>query len=443
MFLPTVRSLTMDKWPEGTLRYMKSVGNKKANEFWEARLDPAVTPRLRPNSTQQERTEFITAKYEKRKFCEECPFANRSQINDALFQSVHEIDFGTVMPLKSGSSDSPFGTPALLRRETIDLSGGSGDSQVLRSSSSTVISPRKEVLLHNVGVAGDRSSSEVSNAGSRRRSDSYSNEPLHASLVLDSEKVQELIWPMYKWLAWGAELNALHPDSKRSIGQVLLEKRDPWLLHLFLVHGVEVAQVEEDTGDSLLHFAARHNLFECLDVLFTHLGSLAVPSIHVKNIAGQSPLEVARACGSLRVLEFFMSRDAKPIKTTESSVDEQSPRTTMSVSTDNGFPEEVKRSPRAPYLSSDSMDERGESGMQKFLKKATGGHLRSKSVFQGATGNALNASGPIRDPVAQQKVVLFCFFLCPFVVCFFFLFFFFVKYFFFFVFFFLLLFVRF
>jgi hypothetical protein len=380
----------MDKWPEGTLRYMKSIGNKKANEFWEARLDPSVVTRLRPNSTQQERTEFITAKYEKRKFCEECPVSGRSQINDALFKAVTDIEFAPPLPLKSGSSDSPFGTPTLTRRETAD---GVVESGVGRSSSSSAISPRKDLLSKAVGA----------DAG-RPRSGSYSGGILHSTLLMEPEKVGDAIWPMYKWLAWGADINAQQHGTNRSLGQVLLEKRDPWLMHLFLVHGVEVAQIEEETGDSLLHFAARHNLFECLDVLFTHLGSLGPSAIHTKNLAGQTPLDLARASGSVRVLELFTARDIKPLK--ESGLDE-SPRSAVSSSMDSSLTaqtEEVKRSPR--HMSNDPMDERGESGMQKFLKKATGGHLRSKSVFQPPSAGAggLNSSGPIRE-VNPAKVL--------------------------------------
>lgn len=56
-----VRSCTLDSWTPDQARVMKRVGNKVANEYWEARLPPDF---IRPSSTDRVNMEaFIRAKY--------------------------------------------------------------------------------------------------------------------------------------------------------------------------------------------------------------------------------------------------------------------------------------------------------------------------------------------------------------------------------------------
>ena len=56
-----VRSCTLDSWTPEQARVMKRVGNKIANEYWEARLPPDF---IRPSSTDRVNMEaFIRAKY--------------------------------------------------------------------------------------------------------------------------------------------------------------------------------------------------------------------------------------------------------------------------------------------------------------------------------------------------------------------------------------------
>lgn len=86
----------------------------------------------------------------------------------------------------------------------------------------------------------------------------------------------ELVMPIYHLLAWGADLNEPEPETGRTMLQVgcwrrvwrekidrslarqwLLHRKDPWLLHIFLVHGLETVVVDEATGDTALHYAVR------------------------------------------------------------------------------------------------------------------------------------------------------------------------------------------
>ncbi len=104
-------------------------------------------------------------------------------------------------------------------------------------------------------------------------------------LVDDSQTqllLAELLQPIYRLLCWGAELNAVESGTGRSLLQVLLHKQDPYLLHVFLVNGLEANIVDESTGETILHYAARHNLAECLDVLFTALATQSSSAVRVK-----------------------------------------------------------------------------------------------------------------------------------------------------------------
>ncbi len=427
-----VRSLTMDKWPEGTLRYMKSVGNRKANEFWEARLPADAAQRLKPTSNQQERTEFITQKYEKKRYALESPLTTRSEVNAALFNAIREVDLAPVVSV----AGSAFNTPNVPRRHSPD---DEPIHIVVRSNSSGSV--LNEPAQDNNSSGNNKGNNN--NLGANllppmhdlgRDSASPVAPPGGVALLLSPEKLQENIWPLYQWLAWGAELSALHPVTGRTLGQVLLEKKDPWLLHLFVVHGVEVASTDEASGESLLHFAARHNLYECLDVVFTHLGSLSAQTLHGKNAGGETPTDVARANASLRVLDFLTAKEEKlkekvpasPQRPSaeaggdgsggndkSGSVEEHSP-------THPGASDEMAAGQRSPrrgaasggagqgfnqsagelHMGSKGEDHSSESSMQKFLKKATGGHMRSKSVFQAPT----NGGGVPRDSMTTPKL---------------------------------------
>ena len=61
-----VRSCTLDSWTPEQARLMKKVGNKIANQYWEARLPPGF---VRPNTTDRAgMTAFIRAKYIERRW---------------------------------------------------------------------------------------------------------------------------------------------------------------------------------------------------------------------------------------------------------------------------------------------------------------------------------------------------------------------------------------
>ena len=61
-----VRSLDLDDWPPGHLATMTSIGNMVANSIFEANLEPSKKPMATAN--QQEKEQYIIAKYEKKEF---------------------------------------------------------------------------------------------------------------------------------------------------------------------------------------------------------------------------------------------------------------------------------------------------------------------------------------------------------------------------------------
>ncbi len=62
-----VRSVTLDKWSEESVKSIEQMGNAKANKVWEARI---VSPfrKIQPNEAPVEREKFIIAKYQKKLF---------------------------------------------------------------------------------------------------------------------------------------------------------------------------------------------------------------------------------------------------------------------------------------------------------------------------------------------------------------------------------------
>jgi Putative GTPase activating protein for Arf len=55
-----VRSVALDLWEPGWVKRMQAVGNKRANEVWEAKLRASM--KLGPECLPQRREEFIRQK---------------------------------------------------------------------------------------------------------------------------------------------------------------------------------------------------------------------------------------------------------------------------------------------------------------------------------------------------------------------------------------------
>lgn len=63
-----VKSLTLDKWTPEEIAEMQSIGNERANAFWEAQLDPDFK---RPSwDANEDVASFITAKYVQRRWAQ-------------------------------------------------------------------------------------------------------------------------------------------------------------------------------------------------------------------------------------------------------------------------------------------------------------------------------------------------------------------------------------
>jgi hypothetical protein len=406
-----VRSVTMDKWPEATLRYMKCIGNRRANEFWEAHLDPETTSKLEPTSTQQERTEFITAKYAKKEFVPLCPLDSKEEKSAALFSHIKEMAMTVITPSPSSSTPgtptpgTPTRTPDPTRRGLGQSSGSLHGS--FEDKPSVFVGVQREDQMSASGPVppvSPRSKSppnhSTSESGSLRNSLNEDIPSFRKPSLIAIETLKDLVWPMYELLAWGADILAVDGEAKRTLGQVLLEKKDAWLFHMFILQGMEVDHVDEATGDSLLHFAARYNLYECLNVLFSHGGASLAPLFQLKNHDGKLPVDLAKEHRSFRVLEMYVVREDKE------KLEAPPPIMPIPIPVDGGDPPGDKKSPRGKFgggarsnFSSNSNDNNtgagaefyasssdieGKTGMQKFLKKAQT-HVRSKSVFQGPT----------------------------------------------------------
>lgn len=148
--------------------------------------------------------------------------------------------------------------------------------------------------------------------------------PVSADDAHAQAALAELLQPIYRLLCWGAELNAVEGSSGRSLLKVLLHKQDPFLLHVFLVNGLEANVVEDATGETILHYAARHNLAECLECLFTALAAQASSALRVKVSACALCFVVCVAEGArwpariMRARRRWMSREP-PVRSARST----------------------------------------------------------------------------------------------------------------------------
>jgi len=75
-----IKSITLDKWEFSSLTNLKSIGNVKANEVWEANLGDFRKPV--PESSLENKANFIKAKYENRNFLDE------SRINEICLPDI-------------------------------------------------------------------------------------------------------------------------------------------------------------------------------------------------------------------------------------------------------------------------------------------------------------------------------------------------------------------
>ena len=419
-----VRSLTMDKWPDGTVRYMKCIGNERANKFWEFGLSAdSETCRLTPSSTQQERTDFITQKYAKRAFAQAQPdeYKTRADLNASMFKFIHDVSLIVELSSEASSAaNTPVSTPSQRRKESTDEPSSSASDAMEPSG---LVRPVRtysvdEPLMPEKRAHSGGSSPAAGKDGPLHRSSSptrgpLTNELLRQSLGDDSlfvqkptlmpvELVKELLWPLYELMGWGAEITAVEPGSGKSLAQVLLDKRDPWLLHVFIVQGLEVGLVREGSGETVLHYCARHNLFECLEIVLAQWGGSIGPALHATNGKGQTPIDVAKTCQSFRVLELFVLRDDRETVRLRELEDSNSPMRLSGISGGGGGDGEERKSPRGKFGSNQTAttgDLLGE-GMQKFLnkKKTGGGHLRSKSVFERPTSTQ---GSTVRDSTSK------------------------------------------
>jgi len=82
-----VRSVTLDVWEPEWIKRMRNVGNRKANEVWEAKL--VASQKLQGNCNTQERANYIQRKYIFGEFKDDGAVIQRSASLD--FKSVKDV----------------------------------------------------------------------------------------------------------------------------------------------------------------------------------------------------------------------------------------------------------------------------------------------------------------------------------------------------------------
>ncbi|XP_039182202.1 arf-GAP with GTPase, ANK repeat and PH domain-containing protein 1 isoform X2 [Crotalus tigris] len=113
--LSRVRSLDLDDWPVELIKVMSSIGNELANSVWEEKTQGHAKPV--PNSTREEKEQWIRAKYEQKLFLAPLQCLDLS-LGQHLLQATAEEDLRTVILLLA------HGT-----REEVNETCGEGDGR--------------------------------------------------------------------------------------------------------------------------------------------------------------------------------------------------------------------------------------------------------------------------------------------------------------------------
>jgi len=99
-----VKSLTLDRWHEDTVKAMEERGNTRMNKILEAKIGDYVKPNR--HSSKDERLKFITAKYADKKFS----------------LTTDEVDLGDELSLQSDNSSNEENDASFLSETDDDLS---------------------------------------------------------------------------------------------------------------------------------------------------------------------------------------------------------------------------------------------------------------------------------------------------------------------------------
>ncbi|XP_026534792.1 arf-GAP with GTPase, ANK repeat and PH domain-containing protein 1 isoform X1 [Notechis scutatus] len=113
--LSRVRSLDLDNWPVELIKVMSSIGNELANSIWEENTQGRAKPV--PNSTREEKEQWIRAKYEQKHFLAPLQCLDLS-LGQHLLRATAEEDLRTVILLLA------HGT-----REEVNETCGEGDGR--------------------------------------------------------------------------------------------------------------------------------------------------------------------------------------------------------------------------------------------------------------------------------------------------------------------------
>lgn len=101
-----VRSTSLDNWSSEQIHYMASIGNKKANEYWEAQMPSDKKPNA--NMDKMEIDKFIRDKYEKKLYIPKPqPKPKKSQSSSNLLKPTPVENVAMLTPQKPTTTQLP------------------------------------------------------------------------------------------------------------------------------------------------------------------------------------------------------------------------------------------------------------------------------------------------------------------------------------------------
>lgn len=279
-----IQSLTLDNINTSQLLIAHNMGNDFFNEIFESKLrqlellaaDIASsnfdTPKLKPNSSMEQRCEFIKAKYIQKKFC----------------QNIHRDDLERARCLKEAVISKDLRKLVQLFGEGFDIASCISDLEDDSEISDQHDCQNSNRTLNNYYHHQHNHNRRQHHASSHNISVSTKTLSQHNSMddSIDDTSVFQTSRPAIKDQDTSIHL-ALSCQASRENASVQFEC-DLFILD-FIIQNSRAINRQNASGEAPLHYCAKYNLPECMKLLL-RLGA----DTELKNNNDETPLDVVQ-----------------------------------------------------------------------------------------------------------------------------------------------------
>lgn len=284
-----IQSLTLDNINTSQLLIAHNMGNDFFNEIFEAKLrqlellaaDIASpnstfdTPRLKPNSSMEQRCEFIRTKYLLKKFC----------------QNIHRDDLDRRKSLKQAVISKDLKKLVQLYGEGFDIASCISDTGDNYNNDNNhhhnhdhQQHVHKQPQVNSSLISPTPPTSEQSSDNNHKLiGEDVVNTPPKSPHHIDQDTSIHL---------------ALSCQASRENASVQFEC-DLFILD-FIIQNSRAINKQNSSGETPLHYAAKYNLPECMKLLLR-----SGADVNIRNFQGESPLDVVKKAGYLHLIDVL------------------------------------------------------------------------------------------------------------------------------------------